>query len=107
MQRLPNAISAIGRDKKNPRRTGDFFEACTASYLLDSLNVGSLLALWASSNFERNALVLLQRLEAAGIDCREVREQIFAAFVRSNKTKTLRVIEPLYDTSCHYISYFS
>jgi hypothetical protein len=36
-----------------------------------------------------------------------VSEQIFAAFVRGNEAKTLRIIEPFYDTSCHYNSYFS
>ncbi|CUI09402.1 hypothetical protein BN2497_13581 [Janthinobacterium sp. CG23_2] len=29
-------------------------------------------------------------------------EQIFAAFIRSDKAKTLRIIEPFYDASCHY-----
>ncbi|AMO94933.1 hypothetical protein CFter6_2246 [Collimonas fungivorans] len=52
-------------------------------------------------------MVLSQGFEACRVDCGEVREQIFTTFVRSNKTKTLRIIEPLYDTSCHYISYFS
>jgi hypothetical protein len=36
-----------------------------------------------------------------------VSEQIFAAFVRGDEAETLRIIEPFYDTSCHYNSYFS
>jgi hypothetical protein len=28
-------------------------------------------------------------------------EEIFAAAVRSNEAKTLRVVEPLYSTGCH------
>lgn len=74
---------------------------------LDDLNVRSLLALWASCHFERNTLVFLQGLEAVRLNRREVREQVFAAFVRSDKAETLGVIEPFYDTSCHYISYYS
>lgn len=98
---------AFLQTKKIPGEPGIFAMLIQRLIKLDSLNVRSLLTLWASSNFERNALVLLQRLEAGRIDCGEVREQIFTTFVRSNKTKTLRIIEPLYDTSCHYISYFS
>ena len=64
---------------------------------LDWLNVRSLLALRASGYFERDALVLLQRLEACRLDSREVSEQIFAAFVRGDKAEALRVIEPFYD----------
>jgi hypothetical protein len=29
-------------------------------------------------------------------------KQIFATFVRSNKAETLCVIEPFYNSSCHY-----
>jgi len=70
-------------------------------------NIRCLLALGASRYIEGNPLVFLQRLEAAGLDCGEVRKQIFATFIRSNETKTLRVVKPLYDTSCHTNSYFS
>ena len=74
---------------------------------LQRLNVRSLLALRASGHIELDALVFLQRLKAAGLDCREVSEQIFAAFVRGDKAKTFGVIEPLNSTCCHCISYLS
>jgi hypothetical protein len=47
-----------------------------------------LLAFRASGYFERNTLVLLQRLEASRLNRREVSEQIFAAFVRGDKAET-------------------
>ena len=47
-----------------------------------------------------NALVFFQRFETVRLNRREVREQIFAAFVRSNETKTFRVIKPFNNT--HY-----
>jgi len=92
-------------DEKKPRLAGAFSLVQLGS--LDSLNVRCLLALRACGHFERHALVLLQGLEAIRLNCREVSEQIFAAFVRSDKAEALCVIEPFYDTSCHYISYYS
>ena len=49
-----------------------------------------------------DALVFLQGFEALALDCREVSEQIFAAFVRGDEAKAFGVIEPFYDASCHY-----
>lgn len=88
---------------KNARQAGHFL--VLQIQLLQRLNVRSLLAFRAGRHFELNALILLQRFEAARLNCREVCEQIFAAFVRGDKAETLGVIEPFYDTSCHYISY--
>src|SRR5450830_2164082 len=98
-----NEIKCAG--KKKSSNFEDFL--IVRSSVLDRLNVRSLLAFRASGYFERNTLVLLQRLEASRLNRREVSEQIFAAFVRGDKAETLRVIEPFYDTSCHYNSYFS
>jgi hypothetical protein len=87
------------RRKKIPGNRGFFFRL---TQRLQWLNVRSLLAFRASGYFERDALVLLQRFEAVRLNRREVSEQIFAAFIRSDKAETLRIIEPFYDASCHY-----
>src|SRR3954470_18499124 len=89
--------------KKNPRTCRGFLLTFSAvSRGLDRLDVRSLLALRTRGHVERNTLILLQRLEALGLDRREVSEQIFAAFVRGDEAETLGVIEPFYDASCHY-----
>ena len=68
---------------------------------LTRLDVGSLLTLWALNNFESHFLTFFERLETAHVDRREMGEKIFATIIRSNETKTLCVVEPLYCTVCH------
>jgi len=68
---------------------------------LASLNIGGLLTLGALHHFEGNLLTFLQGLEAAYVDRGEMREQILAAIIGSNETKTLCIVEPLYCTACH------
>ena len=65
------------------------------------LNVRSLLALRALHDIEGYLFTFLERLEARHADRREMREQVFAAVVRSDETETLGVVEPLDSTSCH------
>src|ERR671926_403844 len=68
----------------------------------DDLDVARLLlAFVAGGDFEAHLLAFLQRLESRHVDRREMREEIFAAAVRSNKTETFRIIEPLDCTSRH------
>ena len=67
-----------------------------------SLDVAGLLALRALRDFEGDLLAFLQRLESRHVDRGEMREEIFATAVRSNKAETLRVIEPLHGTCCHF-----
>ena len=52
-----------------------------------SLNVGCLLALGALRHFKSNFLAFFERLEAAHVDRGEVREQVFAAIIRSDETE--------------------
>src|SRR6478752_10309999 len=59
------------------------------------LNVARLLALRTRRNFERDLLAFLESLEARHVDCREMREQVFAAAVRRNESEPLGVVKPL------------
>jgi len=43
-------------------------------------------------------LAFLQRLEAFSLNFREVREQIFAAIIQRDESKTLRIVKPLDST---------
>jgi hypothetical protein len=75
------------RQQKTPASRGFFQPPAN----LRRLDVCSLLALGASGDFEADALVFLQRLEAPCLNLREVREEIIATTVRSNKTKALGI----------------
>lgn len=67
----------------------------------DRLYVFSLPALGALRNVELHGLTLLQALEAARLDRREVYKNIFAALT-ADETIALRVVEPLYcSLFCH------
>lgn len=66
-------------------------------------DVRSLLALGASSFVVGHALIFAQGLETFALDRGEMCEEVFAAAVRSNETKTLSVVEPLNGTCCHAI----
>jgi hypothetical protein len=68
---------------------------------LEGLDVCSLLALGTGCNIERYALAFLEGLEATGVDCRVVREEIFAAILRCDKAKALCVVKPFYCSVCH------
>src|SRR6476620_10283448 len=58
-----------------------------------------LRALLALLDFELDALVLGQRLEARALDLAEVREQVLAARVGGDEAEALAVVEPLDDAS--------
>jgi hypothetical protein len=66
-----------------------------------ALNVRGLLAFRPLRDIERNLLAFFQRLEAIHRDGGEMREEIFAAIIGSNKAETFGIVEPLDSTSCH------
>jgi hypothetical protein len=73
---------------------------------LGGLDVGSLLAFGASSDVKRYALTFLERLEATGVDCGVMREEILSTVFRGDEAKTFCVVEPLNCSVCHDASYF-
>ena len=77
-----------------------FSIAIILSEALHSLDVAGLLALGPRRDFERDLLTFLERLEALHVDRREVRKQVFTTTIRGDKPKALRVVEPLYCSSC-------
>jgi hypothetical protein len=79
-----------------------FLLEVNAGGALGSLDVAGLLALRTLRNFEGDLLAFLQRLEPRHVDRGKMREEIFATAIRSNKAETLRVIEPLHGTCCHF-----
>ena len=66
---------------------------------LAGLNIGGLLTLGALHHIEGNLLPFFQGFEAVHVDGGEMREQIIAAIIRRNKTKTFCIVEPLYCAS--------
>jgi hypothetical protein len=65
------------------------------------LDVRSLLALRARGDLEAHTLVLGQRLEAGGVDCREVCEQIVATIIGFDEAEAFCIVEPFHGTSRH------
>lgn len=112
---MPGAVLGLGRyesvGRKKTRHKGGFFaiertvKVHSESQRLQRGDVRSLQTLRAVLDFERHALVFLQRLEAVGTDFREVSEQIVTASVRLDEAKALGVVEPLYDTGLHGIAF--
>ena len=73
-----------------------------ADFFLDRFDIRGLLALRTHLHVEADLLILLQRFETLCLDFGEMREQVFAAVVRRDESKTLRVVEPLHCSSCHH-----
>jgi hypothetical protein len=73
-----------------------------SNLVLLRLDIRCLLALRACRHIKADFLTFLQTLKAVALDRGKVREQIFAATVRSNKAKTFGVVKPLHSTCCHY-----
>ena len=90
--------------EKKPRGAGLFV---VRGQGLVGLDVGSLLAFRALSNFELHFLTFFQGLEAVHVNRGEVCEQILTAVIRSDEAKTFGVIEPLNGTSCHFKKTFN
>ena len=68
---------------------------------LGRLNIGSLLAFRALRDFELHFLTFFKGLEAVHLNCGKMREQIFAAVIRSDEAKAFGIVEPLDGTCCH------
>jgi hypothetical protein len=69
---------------------------------LSSLDVARLfLAFVSIGDFEGNFLAFLQALESRHVDGREVSEEVFAAAVRGDEAKALRVVKPFNYSGCH------
>jgi len=92
-----DTCQVIRRTKKNPPEAG-FLSAAERS---GTPNIRCLLALRTLRNVEGNLLALFEGLESAHGNRGKMREKIFAAIIRCNKTKTLGVVEPLNCTCCH------
>src|ERR1700687_6128754 len=74
---------------------------CTSRCALQRADVLSLPALRALGDVEFDALALLEALETASLDCREVHENVFAS-LPADEGVALSVIEPLYcSLFCH------
>src|SRR5258708_26527736 len=84
--------------------TGRLFAACRRG--LGGLDVCSLLALGASGDVERYALAFLEGLEAAGVNCRVVREEILSTIFGGDEAKTFCVVKPFHCTCCHMLPTF-
>jgi hypothetical protein len=69
---------------------------------LQRLDFRRLFALGALLHLEAHTLVFLQGLETTSQDLGKVRKQIISTIVRRNESETLRVIEPLHKTCCHF-----
>jgi hypothetical protein len=67
------------------------------------LDICGLLALGTLLHLEAHFLLFLQRFEAAALDLRKMREQVFSAIVWRDKTKALCIVEPLHCTRLHHL----
>src|SRR4051812_26169303 len=76
--------------------TSEFF-----SRLLQRLDVCCGRAFLALRHVEGDLLAFLERLEAGALDRAVMREEILAAVIRRDESKTLRVVEPLNGTCSH------
>jgi hypothetical protein len=76
---------------------------CHADELFGSANVGSLFAFGAGGDVEAYALVFFEGLETLALNRRKMREEIFAAAVRSYEAEAFGIVEPLYSACCHVL----
>jgi hypothetical protein len=86
-------------EKKALDRGPSFYGSISTLLWLD---VRRLLAFRAGGHVESDALVFSQRFEAIRVDRREMREQVFAAFVWRDETETFCVVKPFYNAICHF-----
>src|SRR5690606_21671674 len=85
------AAPPLGRAPMKKAPEGAFQKA----RCLQHLDFRRLRTLGAVSRHEADALVFFQRLEAVGLDFREVREQILAARFRGDEAVAFFRVEPL------------
>jgi hypothetical protein len=67
------------------------------------LDVCCLFALGTSGDVEGDALAFLEGFEAAGVDCRVMREEILATIFRCDEAKAFCVVEPFNCAGCHFL----
>lgn len=95
-------VPGRGRAQKNRRPCGrrvcSMIDAARWSGCLD---IRSLLAFGTLGDLERHFLTFFECLEAVHLYGREMREEIFAPVIRSDKPVAFGVIEPFHRTSCH------
>jgi hypothetical protein len=93
---------ALATGKQMARISGPFaFISQPSSNQLQRLNIRRLHTFRAFLRFEADFLILLQTFEAFGANLGEMREKVVTATVRSDKPKSLRIVEPLHSTGCH------
>ncbi|VXB08786.1 hypothetical protein ARTHRO9V_100223 [Arthrobacter sp. 9V] len=68
---------------------------------LDDRNAGCLGALGSLTDLELNALVLIEGLEATGLDLGVVNENVAIRVIRGDEAETLFGVEPLDGSQCH------
>jgi len=68
---------------------------------LNQRDAGSLGTLGALADLELNTLVLVEGLEAAGLDLGVVNEDITIGVIRGNEAEALFSVEPLDGSLCH------
>src|SRR5436190_6957356 len=76
-------------------------QASFGSLLPADLNVGCLRSLLPLRHLERDLRALVQLLEPAASDGRDVHEQIFAALIGRDEAVALLAAEPLDGSGCH------
>jgi len=69
--------------------------------LLGGLDIGCLLAFGTLRHFVAYLLAFLERFESVHVDCGKVREQINAAVIGCDKTKSFCIVKPFNCTGCH------
>lgn len=74
--------------------------------LPDGWDVGCLLSLGALCHFKADLMSFFERLESAHVDCGKVRNQVCAAIIGDDKTKTFRIVKPFNCTGCDDSSCF-
>jgi hypothetical protein len=98
-----DSVTRVGQDLGD--YTLDFKQFFFGHERLERADIGSLLAFRAGRHIELDFLVFGQRLEAVALNRREMGEQIFTTTVGLDESETLCVVEPLYCTRCHVMSY--
>lgn len=73
--------------------------SCLAS--LRHLDISGLLSFRSLYGIKVDTLTFLQCFKAWHLYRGIVNEEIFAAAIRGNESKTLRIVEPLHSTRCH------
>jgi hypothetical protein len=88
---------------KIARQRRAIFMGLNPGRLVHGADIGGLFTLGSGSHIKRNLLIFPEGLEPLPLNGREMREQILAAVLRGDETKTLCFVKPLNSTSRHYL----